>query len=677
MYSEEVRRKAMVAARDSDIAALSGKVTLVQETGEDVQAGALMFVPVYNMKMPFGNTEQRRAAIKGWVYSPIRMDDLMKDLLEPFDIISKGNISLKIYDGDTISDESLLFVSKKNHNPESADSRNYEVHVDYHGKRWTLCFLQNKVPESLLRQKSATILLSGIIISILLSALAFTLLNTRQRALSIARELTSELRASQERFQTILNSAAEGIYGIDNSGNCTFANTSCINILGYNDQESLLGRNMHNLIHHTKSNGTPCIFEDCIFSKILKEGSGIHNEDYLWKADGKRFPAELWSHSVIVNDKTEGAVVTFVDITERREAEKIINKAKLDAEIANKAKSDFLLSIGHEFRTPLNAVIGYAELLESYEGTIRKEYTESIKASGRRLLDMINNLIELIRAEKAEIVLTYDNLDTSVFFAEITRNLSALAREKELEFRTEIAENVPLIISGDSEKLKLVVINLVENAIKYTDKGEVVLKVFAANTDSIKHKTDLVIQVSDTGKGISEEFQKDLYKAFTQEGKKTIMSGIGIGLTLINHFVNAMNGTISVKSIPGEGSTFKVELKRIEYKGSEKNVKTVSEIRHDETETDKIDTNEITDLPGLIAELEGRMAARYRSLEGRQPLAEVKRFGQELMKLGNKHTCSSLSDYGNQLSDAADNFDIEGMLKLIKSYQSKIEALKT
>ena len=151
----------------------------------------------------------------------------------------------------------------------------------------------------------------------------------------------------------------------------------------------------------------------------------------------------------------------------------------------------------------------------------------------------------------------------------------------------------------------------------------------------------------------------------------------GIGLTLINHFVKAMQGTISVKSLPGEGSTFIVELKGVEYKDVEKRNKSVSEIRTDEAENKKTDRDEITDFPGLIEVLEGRLAAVYRSLEARQPIAEVKKFGQDLIELGKKHTCSSISDYGNQLSDAADNFDIGGMLKLIKSYMSKVEALKT
>lgn len=678
MFSEPVRRKAMELARDSNKVSVSGKVILVQETSTDVQAGVIMYTPVYNLKMPVNSVLQRRAAIKGWVYSPCRMNDLMNGLLGRWDLITEKRIHLQIFDGDTITDKSLIYDSQDITDSESRFAQTFDLPVEYHGTKWTLHFIQHYDPATVFKGRASSVLISGIIITLLLCALNFSLINTRQRALQIAGELTTELRKSKERFQTILNSAAEGIYGVDLNSSCTFVNNSCIKILGYNKAEELLGKNMHRLIHHSHPDGTPSPYEECNLEKTLKKGIGTHAEDCLWKADGMKFPAEYWAYPVIVNNKIEGAVVTFFDITERKNAEDLIKKARLDAEIANSAKSDFLLNIGHEFRTPLNAVIGYAELLETNEGNKTKDYTEPIKSSSRRLLEMINNLIELIRAEKAEIELSYDYADTADFFSSISKFVAGLAREKNLNFRTVIAGNVPQFILIDAVKLKQVIINIAENAVKYTDKGEVLLKIHArdANFQGLSDKTDLFIEVKDTGKGISDDFRKNLFEAFSQEGKKTILSGMGVGLGITQHFVQAMKGTISVESKPGEGSTFIVILPGIEYKGEKTEIKSADITKPEISEKERIDKTGIKDLKGLVSELEGGLHNVYLSLKARQPIGEVKSFGQALMALGEKHSCNLIYDYGKSLSDSSDNFDIEGMLKLIKSYPSRIEELK-
>ncbi len=133
------------------------------------------------------------------------------------------------------------------------------------------------------------------------------------------------LKQSEERVRLLLNSTAEGIYGIDLQGNCTFANPSCLNMLGYTDLDQVLGQNMHNLIHHSYPDGSPLNVEDCHIYRAFREGRGMHRDDeVLWRADGASFPAEYWSHPQIVKGEVAGVVVTFTDITERKQAEAML-----------------------------------------------------------------------------------------------------------------------------------------------------------------------------------------------------------------------------------------------------------------------------------------------------------------------------------------------------------------
>jgi len=204
MYSEPVRRKAMEHARDFDLATLSAKVILVQETDKDLQAGTLMYVPVYRQGLPTGTIAERRLAITGWVYSPYRMHDLMEGILGRWNKIDQSRIQLQVYDGDRISNGSLLFDSQRNDSIKRNDlpSLRLIVPVIFNDKRWTLLFSQSKEPFSF-TQNNVIVTISGILISLLLFALSLSLFTTRYRAGQIAKQLTSELQQSNQRYRTL------------------------------------------------------------------------------------------------------------------------------------------------------------------------------------------------------------------------------------------------------------------------------------------------------------------------------------------------------------------------------------------------------------------------------------------------------------------------------------------
>ena len=572
MMTESVRRKALEIARDSDITMLTGKVTLVQETNKDVQAGTLMFIPVYRHGKPVSTVEQRRAAIIGWVYSPYRMNDLMEGVLGRWDIVQMGRIRLQVYDEDTITTKALLFDSQKSDIISLHDqkSRRVIMPVEFNSKKWTLLFSQSDIRYSILQSKVLIVLVSGIVISILLSILSFSLLNVRRRALQIAEQLTVELKEGKERFQTLLDTAAEAVYGIDLNGLCTFSNRACHRILGYDSEEQLLGKNMHDLIHHSYADGSSFDVKDCKIFNAYINGVGVHVEDeVLWRIDGTCFPAEYWSFPIIVNGRIEGAVVTFFDITDRKQSEEALIKAKFDAELANKAKSEFLANMSHEIRTPMNAILGFSEALyHKLESKQHQQMVKSVLRSGNLLMSLLNDILDLSKIEAGKLDISLQPVSMKYVVEEINLLFRDKALKKSLELKSIIGPEFPGGVLLDEIRIKQVLFNLVGNAIKFTPEGYVHINLSFTNTE--KKKGVMKIVVEDTGIGIPESQQTLVFEAFRQQYGQSNREygGTGLGLAISKRLVEKMNGTISLSSVVGQGSSFTVIFPEIEITDS-------------------------------------------------------------------------------------------------------------
>jgi signal transduction histidine kinase len=208
MFSESVRREAMEIARDSDIAMLSGKVILVQETEEDIQSGALMYVPVYNNEMTAGTVEERRAAIKGWVYSPYRMNDLMKGILGNWDSPFENRIHLEIFDNEDFLPDRLLYDSQADEtkNEDVKDNLRLTLPLVYNGKKWALRFSGYNENLSFLHGETVIVLLSGISISILLFLLTMGLIwsGIRNQQIHFLNDKLRKINSDKDRFISIL-----------------------------------------------------------------------------------------------------------------------------------------------------------------------------------------------------------------------------------------------------------------------------------------------------------------------------------------------------------------------------------------------------------------------------------------------------------------------------------------
>ena len=236
MLTEPVRRAALEHARDNDEATLTGRVTLVQETGQDVQVGTLIYVPVYRMGAPHATEAERRAAIQGWVYSPYRMNDLMQGILGRPDLSGSGRVHLKVFDGETPSSESLLYDSQRDEkdNPSGAALMTRQIAFEASGRKWLLNFSQSVTAD----YKVAWLVLGGgTVLSLLLSGLVYSLSRINSQAKKLALRLVAQLSESEARWRFAIEGAGDGLWDWDVPSGTFFFSHRWKEMLGYSDEE--------------------------------------------------------------------------------------------------------------------------------------------------------------------------------------------------------------------------------------------------------------------------------------------------------------------------------------------------------------------------------------------------------------------------------------------------------
>ena len=366
------------------------------------------------------------------------------------------------------------------------------------------------------------------------------------------------LRESEKQIRLLLDSTAEAIFGIDRSGHCTFCNPATLRLLNFQKPEELLGKRMHEVMHYQHADGTPFPEEECTITAGLQRGEGIHlDNEIFWRADGTSFPAEFWAHPIRKDGEIVGAVGTFLDITKRSLAQEALRKSKEAAEAGSRAKSEFLANMSHEIRTPMNGIIGMTDLALDTELTAeQREYLSLVKSSADSLLHVINDILDFSKIEAGKLELEETEFAIRDLFSDTLKTLAVRADKKHLELSARVSAEVPNAIVGDPTRLRQLIVNLVGNAIKFTDRGNIVVDAEVENQSS--DAVHLHIRVSDTGIGIPAEKHQLIFESFAQADGSTTrrFGGTGLGLTISRQIVELMGGRMWVESEPGKGSVF-------------------------------------------------------------------------------------------------------------------------
>lgn len=384
------------------------------------------------------------------------------------------------------------------------------------------------------------------------------------RDISERRRTETELRIAAIAFDT-----QEGIIITDPDANIVRVNQACTCITGY-DVDELVGQNPRLL---QSGRQTPEFY-------IKMWDSLMHTGQWSGEIWNRRKNGEIylqWASLTAVRDEQDNVthyVGSFLDISELKEKQlqleyqtQELSAARDAAEAAARAKSEFLSIMSHEIRTPLNGILGMTQLLtDTRLDEEQHEYLEIITHSGNALLIIINDVLDLSKMEvaKMELELLEFNLEQTAF--EVINLLSIKAREKNLDLIFDYTPDCPQSLLGDAGRIRQILINLIGNAIKFTEQGHVLLEISCQGTstsEQIDHEyVQLSFKIEDTGIGISPENQSRLFDSFSQADGSTTrkFGGTGLGLAICKKLVNLMNGDISIESSPGQGATFLVNI---------------------------------------------------------------------------------------------------------------------
>jgi PAS domain S-box-containing protein len=368
--------------------------------------------------------------------------------------------------------------------------------------------------------------------------------------ITVSKRAQRELAERTEFLNSLVENSPVAIVVVDVSRKVQLCNRAFESLFGYNLAE-VAGRPLDDVV------GFGSTGEALEIERNLRAYKQVHLTTRRKRRDGSIVDVDLYATPLFSDGKFSGGLGMYLDITERVRAQEALHRAKEAAETANRAKSEFLANMSHEIRTPMNGILGMTELaLDTKLSPEQREYLTMVKSSADSLLVVLNDILDFSKIEAGKMDLNSADFSLRDALADTLKTLGFRARQKGLELNWNVAADVPDALVGDVGRLRQVIVNLVGNAVKFTERGEVAVGV--EKGESEPEYTALHFRIRDTGIGIAPEKQKLIFEPFTQADSSTTRKygGTGLGLGIAARLLAMMGGSIWVESEIGVGSTF-------------------------------------------------------------------------------------------------------------------------